>query len=430
MTTESPARPDKDVQTTRILVVNVHSARNLGDDAIMAATLQRIAHLHPNAQVTVAAGDPASWRKHQTLTVLPSLAHWGGDPAQGAWRKRLWLLPFQLLTLCGLAIAYRYFRIRTRVGPEWLQQLLTAYYDADRVLSCGGGNFYAYRRFSPAFLWTMLSVAFAIGLGKSVTMLPQSFGPIRGNAQRLLLAQVLNRVTVLFVRDECSLAFLQTALPRLRIRPRLLPDLAFGLVAPASASAPSETLDDHKVHIAITAIDFQRQNPHFLLQAAYEDALVGFVRRLAETRPVQIHVVAQCTGPSADQDDRVIAARIHARLRDQHIPVTLVDEFRDVQTLMAFFQQMAVVIGTRMHSGILALAVGVPPVLIGYQPKTQGMMEMVGLPNYVLPIEAISAAELFAHVDELLQQRSQLVAALTERVDELRLQLDELDQHL
>lgn len=413
-----------------MLIINVHSALNLGDDAIMVATLQKIAHIYPNCQVTAAVGDPKSWRKYHTITVLPSLAHWGGDPARGAWRKRLWMLPFQLLILCGIAIAYRHFHIRVRILPGWLQQLLTAYYDADLVLSCGGGNFYAYRRFSPAFFWTTLSVAFAIWLGKSVLMLPQSFGPIVGNAQRLFLVQVLNRVKALFVRDECSIAFLQTELPRLRIHPHLLPDLAFYLVATERVSTWNGAHDNQDLHIAITAIDFQQQNPHFLLQAAYEDALVHFARRLADTRPIQIHVVAQCTGPSADQDDRVVAARVYSRLRDQHVAATLVNEIKDALDLMHYYQRMSAVIGTRMHSGILALAIGVPVVLIGYQPKTLGMMEMVGLSRYALAIDAISADQLFALVDELLQNRHQITPAITERVNELHAQLGELDRYL
>lgn len=182
------------------------------------------------------------------------------------------------------------------------------------------------------------------------------------------------------------------------------------------------------MHIAITAIDFQRQNPHSCSGGLRRDALVVLCGGWRRPRPVQIHIVAQCTSPSADQDDRVIAARVGPHLRDQHIPVPLVDEFRDAQALMALFQQMAVVIGTRMHSGILALAVGVPPVSIGYQPKTQGMMEMVGLPNYVLPIEAISAAELL-HTSMNCCNNSLSLWLPSRNESIMRLQLDELDQH-
>lgn len=396
----------------------------------MAATLQKIARLYPKGQVTVAAGDPASWRKYTSITVLPSLAHWGGDPAQGAWRRRFWLLPLQLVILGGLAIAYRCFHLRVRIGAKWLQQLLAAYYEADLVLSCGGGNFYAYRRISPAFLWTTLSVAFALWLGKPVTMLPQSFGPVAGRPQRLLLAHVLNRVTALFVRDERSLSFLQTKLSGLNVRPYLLPDLAFGLIAPAGASPLIKVHGKMTIHIAITAIDFQQQNPEFSLQAAYEDAFVGAIRRLADRHPLRVHVVAQCTGPSRDQDDRTIATRIHARLGKQHVAATLVDQIRDAQVLVQYYQKMAVVIGTRMHSSILALTAGVPTVLIGYQPKAQGMMEMVGMSRYAVAIDALSADQLYTYVEELLQRREHFVLTIAERVHELREQLDRLDKFL
>lgn len=428
--TNAHRQPDTRQQATRILMINVHSARNLGDDAIMTATLQKIARVHPNHQITVAAGDPESWRKYDSIAVVPSLAHWGGDPAQGAWRQRFWLLPLQLVLLGGLAIACRHFHRRVKIGADWLQQLLAAYYAADVVLSCGGGNFYAYRPLSPAFLWSTLSVAFALWLGKPVIMLPQSFGPVAGNAQRLLLVQVLNRVTALFVRDERSLNFLQTELAGLHIRPYLLPDLAFGLETSAYAPVEMKAEDNLTIHIGITAIDFQQQNPNFSLQAAYEDTLISAIRRLADRHPIQVYVIAQCTGPSRDQDDRPVAARIHTRLCEKRIVATLVDEIQDAQNLVKYFQRMTVVIGTRMHSGILALTAGVPTVLIGYQPKAQGMMEMIGMSRYVLAIDALSDDQLYTRVEELLQNRDQLTLTITERVHELRRQLDRLEQFL
>ena len=44
----------------RILIINVHSALNLGDDAIMAATLEGIRAHYPDAVVTISANDPGA----------------------------------------------------------------------------------------------------------------------------------------------------------------------------------------------------------------------------------------------------------------------------------------------------------------------------------------------------------------------------------
>ncbi len=412
----------------RILLVNVHSALNLGDDAIMASTLRRIAAIYPCYQVTVAAGDPASWRnKYASITVLPSLAHWGGSPLAGAWRKRLWMLPFQILAFAVIATFYRYWQIRVRLGPAWLNDLLQAYYDADVILSCGGGNFYAYRRFSPSFLWSIMTLWLAIWLGKPVTMLPQSFGPVNGKLQRLLLAKLLVQVRQIMVRDQRSFTFLRDQLGEFRNVPQILPDLAFDLLQ-EDLKCPQKVYDDGSIHIAITPLDFQRQNPHFAKQIAYENTLVDVVRRLASEVRILVYVVAQCTGPSVDQDDRFIAERIHSKLVRLNVPTVPIMEFENASQLTKFYNEMSVMIGTRMHSGILALSTGVPVVLISYQPKACGMMEMVHLSRYCISIDALRTDKLYVLVSDALNNHDTLVHHITQRVQELRSQLDQLNR--
>lgn len=417
-----------DLPPKRILLVNVHSALNLGDDAIMASTLHRIAGLYPSHQVTVAAGDPASWReKYASTTVVPSLAHCGGSPSTGTWRGRLWMLPFQILAFAVIAMIYRRWQTRVRIGPAWLIDLLQAYYDADIVLSCGGGNFYAYRRFSPAFLWSAMTLWFAIWLGKPVTMLPQSFGPVNGRLQRFVLVRLLMHVRQVTVRDKRSLDFLCNQLGGIKTMPQVLPDLAFGL-RQEDIKCPQKFHNDGSIHIAITPLDFQQQNPHFSKQIAYENSIIDVVRRLATKVSIVVHVVAQCTGPSVDQDDRFIAERIHSSLVRLDVQTAPIMEFKNARQLTRFYSEMSLTIGTRMHSGILTLSTGVPVVLIGYQPKASGMMEMMQLSRYCLSIDGLLTDDLYVLICDALDNHDKLVRHITQRVQELRSQLDQLDQ--
>ena len=144
-----------------ILIVNLHSALNLGDDAIMQATLRALKESFPEAIITAAANDPDSWRKYTDISVVGSLAWWVIDRSRGAWR---WRKPHAIMYAGLLALAiglYRSLNVKFLFGSAEQRRLLTAYYSADLVLSCGGGNFYAHRPLSIAFIWSLLTLATA-----------------------------------------------------------------------------------------------------------------------------------------------------------------------------------------------------------------------------------------------------------------------------
>jgi colanic acid/amylovoran biosynthesis protein len=63
---------------------------------------------------------------------------------------------------------------------------------------------------------------------------------------------------------------------------------------------------------------------------------------------------------------------------------------------------MDCVVATRMHAAIYALSSGVPALLIGYQPKAAGLMQLLGLAEWVLPIEEVQTDCLYRRVTALL----------------------------
>lgn len=411
----------------QILILNVHSARNLGDDAIMQSTLQGLTQTFAAAQITVAANDPTSWRKYREIEVLGSLATWVADPAQARWRTRAYLMPFVAGLLFCATLAYRLFGIELRWGSQEQRRLLDCYYHADLVLSCGGGNFYAHRSLSPALIWALLSLAFAVVLGKRVTMLPQSFGPIEGRLQRWLARWTFSHVHLMMAREARSVAFVQDVLgvPTPVV---LLPDLAFGLarseacVRTAEPSVPQQ--------IGVTVIDRGAQSPSFKGQLAYEEALVSLLVRLARERHAHIRVFCQCYGPSPDQDDRPIAQRIHERVRQLGADATLRINFEDAREIIAAYSEMDLLIGTRMHTGIFGLCNAVPVLLIGYQPKTSGVMASFDLDRYCCDITVVDPDRLYSLVCELLERKEEMQAFISERLAQTQGQAHRWIDHL
>jgi colanic acid/amylovoran biosynthesis protein len=77
---------------------------------------------------------------------------------------------------------------------------------------------------------------------------------------------------------------------------------------------------------------------------------------------------------------------------------------------------MDLFLGTRMHSNILALSMGVPTVAISYQKKTDGIMEMLELSDYVLDMANLATCDILAAVERAWANRFDLRRQLSERI--------------
>lgn len=413
-----------------VLITNLHSAQNLGDEAINRVTLEMVTTAFPAAKVTFAANHPQSWQKFAEVHTLASMSTWGGDAVTGDWKSKSWQLPFfaALLGLC--AFVYRYFGRKLYFGSQQQRTLQAAYYAADLVLSCGGGNFYANSATSPAYLWSLLTVAFAVALGKPTWLLPQSIGPISGQIQRFLTRLTLNRTEQILVREQRSLAFASDELG-LTAPIQLMPDLAFGLAS--VGTLPSALVSQPRndiIHIGLTPMDRQAQDKRFGRQKEYEEILVSLVQKLSQEQPIRCSIIAQCHGPSADQDDRVVARRLYEKLLSLGVEVELCDAFDNLNDLLLHFRQLDCLIGTRMHTAILGFTQSIPTTLLAYQPKAHGVMQMMQMADYCIDIHNVTFEALSQRVRRMLEQRSMLVEQIELHVTKLQQELQQIPAQL
>lgn len=407
-----------------VLLLNVHSAQNLGDHGIMMTTLRGIRSAFPEAHVTIAANDPPSWEKPNVLlgfdrvSVVGSLTSWVAQLRDGKWQGRPWRMIQHLAFLSLAVLMYRWFARRLMWGSVQQRRLLTSYYEADVVLGCGGGNLYAYRRLSPFFFWGLIAVLFPLLLGKKVILLPQSFGPLRGRLQRLLMRWALNRATAIMAREPWSFDFVTKEL-RVCTAVHLAPDLAFGLARREIRGALPRCIE----RIGVTVMDRGAQLRNFSAQSRYEDTMCTLLTRLAHERGTQVVLFCQCYGPSVDQDDRPVTERVYNRLREAGVQVTLWNDLLTAEEAVNAYAEMDLMIGTRMHTAIFAICGAIPVILISYQPKGCGVMRMCGLDRYCFDIGQVTEAELFSRASELLDCSIYWKSFLLSRRDELRSQV-------
>lgn len=418
----------------KILVVNIHSNSNAGDAVLLQVSLQQLRSLFPGCELMLAMNDPESGQQGEQgdEVVLGSFTSWFKQSVRSgaSWQSgALLLAPWMILQSLLAALTYRLWQ-----RPQWIgltvqqRALLQAYFTADLVVSCPGNFLYSSGLVGLPLVLAFVAMAYGWLVGKPIYMLPQTIGPLRRGWEFGLLRWLLPKVRVVLLRDQGSLALLTKAgihHPRCYV----IPDLAF-LYMGDPAEAGQRLLAEYGVDsrtqrplLGVTLINWGAQNRRFTGQTAYEQAIAQAIAFFIRTYNGTVVLFSQVHGPTDAEDDRVAARRVQGLLADHQEHVIFIDRVVAPAQLQAAYGEMNLLIGTRLHSNIFALTRHIPVVAIAYQPKTYGVMKMLGLENWVLEIEGIEGAQLSQRLQQLWAERTAIRAQLQTLIPQLQTEI-------
>jgi len=388
----------------KILIINLHSSSNAGDAALAAVSVEQLKTEFPESTITLSMNDPAS--------------HIGVEPVVSSffvWLKEsrwYWLtMPQLLLTSLVAVLTYRLFN-----KPIFLpvsrchENLLRAYFDSDIVVSCPGNILQTLGRFGLPLLMSVYAMVYAWLAGKPLYMLPQSVGPLKRSWERGLVRWILSKFRIVMVRELVS----YNELIKMKVDMKhcyLMPDMAF-IFSAASKEMAIEFLQKIGLNcettrplLGVTLINWGAQNRNFHKQVEYEMVISTVLQTFIEQYHGYVIIFSQVLGPTPDQDDRVPARRVLAQLSKFGDHIKVVEETVTPQLLKSIYGMMDIFIGTRMHSNIFALGEGVPVLAIGYLYKTQGIMDMLQLSEWVLDINQLTVENLISKLESIWTQR-------------------------
>lgn len=381
----------------KILMVNVHSDANAGDAVLNHAAVDLLAEAFPAAEIRLAMNDPASQQGHpQVAAVVPSFTYWVKDGR--GWR--VGMLIRILLASVWFVLRHRW-QGKTGGGVEGWRPLLQAYAEADLVVSCPGNFLYSSGVIGLPFWLNVYTMGYGVFLGKPLYMMPQTLGPLRRRREKWLTGWILSKMRLAFVRDALSLELVENELNVGHDRVYLVPDVAFGFKTSEAHIVEAQALLERygvaggeKGLLGVTLINWGAQNRLFTNQDGYEAGVAAGIRRFVQEVGGDVVLFSQVQGPQAADDDRIPAARVYGLVGDVAEDVTFIEEGVAPAVLKAAYRQMDLLMGSRLHSNIFALSTGTPVVALQYQYKTRGVMRMVGLEEWVLPLEEVSAERL------------------------------------
>lgn len=393
-----------------ILIINLHSSYNAGDAVLALSATRQLQEAFPGSIVTLSITEPFS--------------HTGSDHKVGSFmywihpltanRQMKWRLGEILRLGVGSMIAVISYRWRKK--PKFLfltndqKAFLQAYFDADLVTSAPGNFLLTSGKFGFTFLTAVYSLAYALWARKPLYILPQSVGPINRKWERWLIPMIFNRARLIMVREEVSLQLLhqiKVTNPKVFLQP----DLAFSYPA-APVEEAEQWLQSYNIQsgdgtprLGMTAIDWGAHTGQTALQARYEAALAAVARYFVEHMRGKVILFPQVVDAVIEDDDRIPAQRVVESVPDLNERVRLVDQPSSPMVLKSAYGLMDIFIGTRMHSNIFALSSEVPTLAIAYRYKTQGIMHMLGLDEWVIDIQAINSDVLIERLIALWERR-------------------------
>lgn len=242
-------------------------------------------------------------------------------------------------------------------------------------------------------------VKLAKSKGKKIIFLGQGVGPLTTFLGKRWAASAFSMADAIAVRDPASKAAIQDLGVKNHIR--VTADLAFLLPSPAESDAVGFGVGTMKsVGISV--------RPHGKKDEI--QSLFGEFARLlfnAQIMPVFIEMDRQHDGPLILEISKSQGGKI--------------PDMRKMQTPMHVQQRMSrldAVVAMRLHAGILAATVGVPPFMVSYDPKVAAFAKLLDLqtaPN----VTGLTPQRLFESFTQFMKDRERNDKILARKKEEL-----------
>lgn len=375
----------------QILICGTPLMRNKGGAALVAGAVASVRTALPQAKFRLLSMDPAD---------VPFGPRYGVDVATA----RLWQMPVSF-------IAALIYRLSALVGLRLTGLLkcttfLREYRRADLILNMTGIGFHdSFGKM--VIIKHALWILPALLIKKPLILYSQSMGPFESAFNRALARWCLSHIQAIVVRGESSRRHLSEL--GIRVPVFIHPDVGF-LLEPADAKrveqifAEESIIHDNRPLVGV-AVNQVINHP------AYAQTLGGALDFLAEKLNGRVLFI-----PHAN-DDRTLAERIKEQMKASSVMILKKDY--PAEELKGIIGRCDYFLGSRFHSIVASLSMGVPTLVIGWSHKYRELMGLFGMEEFVLDQNA-SPEDLKSGIDKLCAKQENIKEELRRQIDHVR----------
>lgn len=358
----------------KALIWGYYGYYNLGDEAMLAGMVRHLRLWRPDLQPTVYSLNPTETQKRHglpALSAVPPKRRLG--PLQHSLKIHQAILEHEYFILGGGDLL--------RDSPEqsiakiWLQPLQKAIYLRRKTL-----------------VWGI------------------SVGELWRSETKQAIKHTLNHTDLIVVRDRQS----QKSLEDLGLKHSIYisSDLALSTIPEKSSSSFQNGFVNSKPIIAISfrdiasrSIDGQQQS-HFFRKTVAQiiDGLIEFYQAKIHIIPFQSYPQPYRKSKKPLPDDYIDSLSM-LDLCTYGGSVSIHDYLPSLDNFFSILEQVDLVIGTRLHSLILAAGLGKPIIGLSYDLKVKNFMSEIGQEDFCFQISRISSEKVLRKIDYILNNQ-------------------------
>ncbi|SLN67413.1 colanic acid biosynthesis protein [Falsiruegeria litorea R37] len=303
------------------------------------------------------------------------------------------------------------------------------------VLDISGGDSFTDLYGAKRFQAMSLSKRMVLDAGVPLILLPQKLGPFSTPATQAIARDILERATAVWVRDEQSYVFLQSALGSAfdPARHRLGVDVAVALpeMAPATLKPEIARLLTHERSYPLAGLNVSgllfnqgdQAQQDFGLNAPHSTQITAVARALLKAdQNLRLVLVPHVHRPDGDAESDLAAAQaLQARLGEMGKGrVEVLDDPLNAMELKWVLARLDWFAGARMHATIGAFSSGTPTLGLGYTDKAKGVFAECGIGDEVVDLRTTSASGIAVRAVESFARRKALKHCLSQRISEIK----------
>ncbi len=371
---------------TRVLIANLASPANPGDQAILQGSLKLIRETLNPEKITLVTRAYSQKKAYEDCgcQVVPSYPDVDWLSMDDSWKKVM-RIPWAL----------------SHPGALW-----EAVREADYVFLAGGAYFYSYRRGIPGltYLAHITPVLAALKHHKPVVFLPQSYGPFGSWVSKALFKICLEGARKVFFRENISGDLLQKKFPLLVDKTAYMPDHALYLEKKDLIEQEAHENKANKI-LGVTVRPWSVEGS----SEDYIKALAQALSLFAFEQKAIIRIIVQVQDEKKEEGDEAISCHLQRLLLDKGVPESQVQLFTqrpyfELKQLCNLYHECDLMISMRLHSALLSFVVDCPVLVIGYQHKAAGILKALGLEDlYLGSYHEVDAARIKMEIDRVWQ---------------------------
>jgi polysaccharide pyruvyl transferase WcaK-like protein len=290
------------------------------------------------------------------------------------------------------------------------------------ALIISGGVFFDYKLFNPLFnfifsLYFVLPIAKI--MGKLVVPFNTGLGPIRTERGRKMLKGILSSCDFIGLREHEGLDF---------IRENYINVPVYLGTDPALNNDPTPEEESIEL-LKKEGVNLSRPILGININVYIDQWVITGEKGLTKREFIQI--VSDAVKKNIDEENiqPVMVCTNYAdlgiikELRDVIDPDTVIlDNCKyDHHQLMGMMGCMDILIGTRLHACVLAVAMSVPVVSINYTPKVKHFMQLIGMEDYSNDIDNLNKTDLENRLFLAWKRRDALKREIEKRLPDLKM---------